>query len=321
MPLNLRTDIHIVGENNLAFLSQIAFFCKALRRLYQPSEPIRVRCFLGGPDFDWETAPPHVQACRDEIEIIRADPADYARRAFYAQCDDAFLNIREDAQVVVFADADTFWLRRPDTLFDIVHLNRAAAGCMIHYPPPDGSGDAKALWHGLFAQHVGHEPRFDHVCSLQPNSASPFCVNFAFVPMEAELMRRDAKEFIQLVHTLRPKLAYPYFSYQIALALWAAKRRINTVSVPFQYNFPNDDKVFEFSNLEMEDIIAVHYLRKDKFKRSRMFLDADSFMECVDTPGGRADAMLQRILLNVYRVPEWLRRNPNAANYESGNVS
>lgn len=321
MALNRKTHIHVFGENDLAFLSQIAFFCKALRRLYGPWEPIRVRCFLGGPEFDWRSAPAHIRQCRNDIEIITADPADYAARSFYAQCDHAFLDVCEDAEVVVFADADTFWLQRPDVLLETVYLNRAIAGCMAHFPPPESRPDVKVFWENLFAAHVGRAPRFDHSCSLLHDSASPFYVNFGFVAVDAELMRRHGQDFINLVHTVQKSSAYPYFSYQVALALWAARHEINPISVPLHYNFPNDDRIFDFSRIGLQDIIVFHYLRTNKFKRDKMFVDIENFSECVGAAGGRADGMLQRILLDIYRVPEWLAHQEEPANDAAVNAS
>jgi hypothetical protein len=155
MPFSRKTDIHIVGEANNTFLCQIAFFCKALRRLYERSDFLRVRCFLGGPPVDWKGVAPHIAECQQDIEIVYFDTTK-AAQGMHVQCDAAFLNINNDAELVVFADADTFWFQRPDALLETVLLNRAVTGCITHYPPPDAHEQSPhAYWERLFEEYVG----------------------------------------------------------------------------------------------------------------------------------------------------------------------
>ncbi len=318
MPLGRRVDIHIVGEADLGFLSQIAFFCRSLRRIYRSSEPIRVRCFLGGPAFDWSAAPPHVQACRDDIEIICADPADYAARSYYSQCDESYLNVRDDAEVIVFADADTFWLRRSDELFEAVYQNRAVAGCMAHFPPPGGGNDPQSYWSRLFADYVGRPPKFDHVCSLLPGSESPFYVNFAFVVIDAATLRQHGEAFVEQVRALVASSSNPYFSYQIGLTLWAAKLGLKTMPISLRYNFPNDDRVFQFADLDEREIVVVHYLREAAFRRSELFRGAEAFSAFMSKPKGRGDTLLSRLLTEECDVAQWLALPLAAKGEEKG---
>jgi hypothetical protein len=73
MPTPLRTHIYIAGTADITFLSQIAFFDRALRLLYGSCPHIRVRCFLGGAAIDQRRLPAHIAHCLQKESFAMID--------------------------------------------------------------------------------------------------------------------------------------------------------------------------------------------------------------------------------------------------------
>ena len=125
--------------------------------------------------------------------------------------------------------------------------------------------------------------------------------------MPADIIKRHSALYIDIARRLRQQMYHPYFSYQIALTLWAAKLKMNTISIPFHYNFPNDDTVYEFANLDEEDIVVFHYLREYSFQRGELFANAEAFRHFLRANKGRADGLLARVWHTAFNVAEWIR--------------
>jgi hypothetical protein len=229
------------------------------------------------------------------------------RKAYTRSATRHFFVLTMRPNLIVFADADTVWLQRPDRLFEIVHLNHAIAGCIAHFPPPEPSENTRLYWEELFQTYVGSPPAFDHACSLKPHVATPFYVNFAFVVADSDIMRRYGKLYVELAQRMRSRLKHPYFSYQIALTLWAAKLKLNVISIPIRYNFPNDDAVYEFVNFDQHDIVVFHYLREVSFRRGTLFNSLGEFRRFITAKKGRADMLFADLCQNVLEVEKWLQ--------------
>ncbi|MEM8635202.1 MAG: hypothetical protein AAGF33_09525 [Pseudomonadota bacterium] len=307
MQNKFRIHVHLVGEANIGFLSQIAFFVHSLC-LTKDQHQYSVRCFLGGEPVNWEALPEHIQRCKDKIEIIQPDKDTYQREGMFAQCDEAFLNIRPDADIIVYCDCDTFWLKSPVDLYEIIMLNRTVAGTIVHFPPPEFSPDVRSHWNRLFDQVLSSSPTFNHTCSLGDLIPSPFCPNFAFVAMTAESMREHGSSYIEITTRLRSMISNPYFSYQIGLSLWLKRHNISSMAIPLQYNFPNDDKVFERYSFTISDIFLVHYLRERSFKRNSLFVSIENFEAFLAIPNKSiADQMLAEIWTHKISVIDWMQ--------------
>jgi hypothetical protein len=112
-------------------------------------------------------------------------------------------------------------------------------------------------------------------------------------------MRRYGKLYVELAQRMRSRLKHPYFSYQIALTLWAAKLKLNVISIPIRYNFPNDDAVYEFVNFDQHDIVVFHYLREVSFQRGTLFTSLGEFRRFITAKKGRANMLFADLCQNV----------------------
>lgn len=299
-----KTHIHIVGEANIGFISQIAFFCRALRRLYDRTEPVRVRCFLGGGEFDWTTAAPHIAAYRDDFDIVMAGEDAYAAHGLYAQCDQAFTDVSDDAEVIVFADADTFWLHRIDDLVDDVFRNHSVAGCMAHFPPPDDH--AEDYWERQFSEFSVMNPRLSYQYSMLPEKNSPFYVNFGFVVMSATTLRMYKNDYIDIARSIRSVSEYPYFCYQIALTVLIEKFNLSKRLLPMEYNFPNDDRILLYHDILHKNIRVFHYLREERFKRCEIFLNKENFVKFCSQKNENMNYLLLSFMMRELSIGEWI---------------
>jgi hypothetical protein len=65
--------------------------------------------------------------------------------------------------------------------------------------------------------------------------------------------------------------------------------------------------VYEFANLNEQEIVIFHYLREYSFKRGELFANADAFRRFLTAKKGRADELLARVWQTAFNVAEWFR--------------
>jgi hypothetical protein len=273
-----------------SFLSQIAAFNTALSRLtwsrWQPSVLV---CMGSGPDSravdEWR---PHLR----DVTIIFA-PISHSESIpfFYAQIDGLFRWAPNDADVLVRMDADTLPIGDFEDVLDHVVDTASIAGVMAHFAFPARPGmSSREAWLRAADGLIGAPLDFRYSYSLtdvnapEENRIAPFYLNDGVVFFPKSLFREFAERYLNLRPKLMDRLAYPYFSGQVALTLAVTEMGARTSALPMRYNFPNDELATRRFPEELENVKIFHYLRTDKFDRQLIFADAGNYQSFLNAP-------------------------------------
>jgi hypothetical protein len=209
------------------------------------------------------------------------DASDYS-----AQIDQRWLNVDDDCDFVIFADADTMVLRPFDDLIEGLSRQPAVAGVIAHYPFPQRPGERPDIkWRELTARFVG--PPVDHsyahtlVSPDAPNAIRlcPFYVNFGFVVIPRQLLSTVRSSYLDIRPQVSHQLATPYFGAQVALTLAIHRTGVPRRALDLKYNFPNDPKAEAMHPGSLSDLRVIHYLRTTHFDRQRIFGSRRAFDE------------------------------------------
>ena len=243
-----KLTILIPASPNPAFLSQVATFSLALRKLKWTRWKPTLHVILGGePDI---TAITRWYCHLSDVSIALTSQVQFSQSDNWSQCDDVFCWSPVDADVVATMDADTLPVKNFEDVLDRVAATDVIAGTMAHYRPPielAQCGDGSGLWDWLSKGLIQKPLLLSHSYSLIEPSApaeirlGPFYLNFGVVFFS----KANFEKICSLYPTLRKKVANrlpnPDFSGQIALALAIAEADVGIWELPMRMNFPNDD--------------------------------------------------------------------------------
>ena len=295
----MRAAVHLVASPTEIFYSQLSFFRYALRKLGYSESDVRIRIFIG--DHIRGELPARWRPYMEGVEIIWSTGIAFERGGIYAQCDASFADMDAETDVTVFCDADTFWVKRLDGLFAMVANEAVCAGLMAHGPPANGHGPppngqprARAAWSDIFGL-IGRMAPAECFPYSHSRLKAPFYVNFGFVALSTRTFFPIRNRFVELSRLLRDtKIVHPYFSYQAGLTLALYEAEIPRLSLPLEFNFPNDDHILALHTYRVEDISVMHYLRTTEFvDRGKLFGSEEAFCGLLTSRATGADAILR----------------------------
>jgi hypothetical protein len=289
----------IPASPSRAFLSQIAAFDMALRQLrWERWQPSVVVCMGGEPE--WEEFDEWQPYLRDIVMIFAPRSHSESTKSYYAQIDGLFRWAPNDADVLVRMDADTLLVGDFEDVLDYVIEIGAIAGVIAHVAFPTHPGESsRDAWLAVREGLINASLDFRHAYSLtgpeapEENRRTPFYVNDGAVFIPKLLFGDFAGRFLSLRPKVMDRLADPYYSGQVALALAVAEMRAPTCALPMRYNFPNDEVAVRRLPEELENAKIFHYLRTHDFDRQRIFADAKSYQDFLAAPLTGANQVFQ----------------------------
>ena len=279
----MKLDFLIPASPTPAFYSQIAMFRRSLDRLGGDYRDARLVAVFGD-----RVATPLPVAWRphfERIDIAWADPADFERLDYRAQCSHRYAVMRPDADLVFMCDADTIMMRGfGREVLDLAGSSAIGGGIAhSHFPWERRTRDTAADWNAISIAATGVGIPTDHRYSLPKSGepgACPFYVNFGFVAGAPTALTAMNRAF----EAVRPKVLAELkniFDAQVTFALVVHHRELPVVSLPMRYNFPNEPHADERYPLEREAICLLHYQRRALYDRHRIFAgwsDFDAFL-------------------------------------------
>lgn len=197
-----------------------------------------------------------------------------------------------DSEFVCMSDADTLFVRPIDELLQSLRNSPAVAGVVVHHPQFTSTKERNVRqgWDYAARKLLGRSIAFPCRHTLQnsetADNETPFCPNFGFVIGSRDLMRSLGEDLCDLrgqvldLFPLSPNEDPPrmhFFSAQIALALAIEKNQTPWKELSMRYNWPNDSAADVLYPGEIAEIRVVHYLRREKFQRERIFCERESF--------------------------------------------
>lgn len=281
-------DILMPGSANDHFFSNIAFARMGLDALGGVFANARLVAVLG----EWEEPRLPERWCKhfERIDVVWANENRSPNPTFAAQHFERFDNIRADADVAIICDADVCFLRRFSGLLIDVIQQDFVGGVMAHYHFPVGGerGDPDADWQKLSKSVLGRTISLDHryLFGRDPNEfpefdpykrpKAPFYINYGFLIGKPHRLQQLALRERELTPEVE-KLVEPYFAAQVSLALASADLDFDVRALPARYNFPNRPEARLLQPGELSEVVLLHYMYEENFRRSRLFAQQKEF--------------------------------------------
>lgn len=180
-----------------------------------------------------------------------------------------------DADVILFADADTIFVNGVDDLLQYLRTRQAIAGVMAHVPPfAQNSGETwetlfRKLNHRIpsdFHQHTGWGTMFQRT----DVRFGPVYYNFGAVFLSAGLLPDLSAAFARKLDVAE-NAGVGYFRSQLALTLAIYELDLPRITLPLRYNFPNDALFEQAYPQDLADLRILHYLRLDQVQRDAIW--------------------------------------------------
>jgi hypothetical protein len=199
---------------------------------------------------------------------------EFRKLSYHAAVLDRF-KVQSDADVVLFADADTLFVNSVDDLLQSLETTPAIAGVMAHVPP--FALRPEETWETVFQklgrslppdlhQHTG----WGTMLRRPELRFSPIYYNFGAVFVSRNLCADLAAAYHSQLR-IAEKADVGYFVGQLALTLAIYELDLPRIALPPRYNFPNDP-LFEGSYPEdLADLRILHYLRLDQVERDMIW--------------------------------------------------
>ena len=199
---------------------------------------------------------------------------EFRKLSYHAAVLDRF-KVQSDADVVLFADADTLFVNSVDDLLQSLQTTPAIAGVMAHVPP--FASRPEETWETVFRklgrslppdlhQHTG----WGTMLRRPELRFSPIYYNFGAVFVSRNLFADLAAAYHSQLR-IAEKADVGYFVGQLALTLAIYELDLPRIALPPRYNFPNDP-LFEGSYPEdLADLRILHYLRLDQVERDMIW--------------------------------------------------
>jgi hypothetical protein len=296
----------IPASPSRAFFSQIAAFDMALRQLswerWQPS----VMACMGG-EADWDAFDEWAPYLRDVAMMFAPHSDAETNKSYYAQIDGLFRWAPRDADVLVRMDADTLPVGNFEDVLDHVSETGSIAGVIAHiaFPTQPGASSYES-WLAVREGLINAPLDFKHAYSFAGPDApdesrrTPFYLNDGAVFIPKLRFSDFADRFLYLRPRVMDRLADPYYSGQVALALAVAELQMPTCALPMRYNFPNDELAVKRFPEELENVAIFHYLRTHDFDRQRIFADQDSYDAFLTAPLTGANKSFQAHVRRIF---------------------
>jgi hypothetical protein len=219
------------------------------------------------------------QPWSDEKVIWRwASREEFRKLSYHATVLDRF-KVESDADVVLFADADTIFVNSVDDLLESLQSVPAIAGVMAHVPPfatPFFTRPGET-WETLFRKLGWRLPSDLHQCTgwgtmLTRHDVrfAPIYYNFGVVFVPGRFLPDLAPAYErQLV--VAEKADVGYYVGQLALTLAIYELDLHRIALSPRYNFPNDPLFEAYYPQDLTDLRILHYMRPDQVQRDAIW--------------------------------------------------
>lgn len=303
-------DVLMPGSANDHFFSTIAFARMSLDALGGIFADARLVAVLG--EWDKAEIPLRWQKHFQNIEVVWSNPEKRPNPTFAAQHFDRFDNIREDADLAIICDADVCFMRRfSDLILDVLR-DDFIGGVMAHYhfPIQGERGDPELDWGRISNAVLGrpvaleHRYLFGRAPDLYPlfdefqRPRAPFYINYGFMIGKPQRLKALAAREKELTSTVE-SLVEPYFAAQVALALACDDLGLKTRSLPARYNYPNRPETRLLHPGELAQIVVMHYMYEENFRRSRLFANKADFATFTNMRVRGGDAVFQSKIKSI----------------------
>lgn len=306
-----KIDVLIPGSANDQFFSQLAVLRRSLDALGGDFAQARLVGALG--EWDTPQVPPRWTHHLDRVDIVWSNPEKRPNPIFDAQHRDRFHNIRDDADVAILCDADVVFMRPFDDLVAHFAAHEELGGVIAHYHfPIDGRrGDPDTDWNHIAMAAIGtvierpyhylfgRAPEDDAITDPQQRPRAPFYINYGFLIGQPHLLRRMHEKEAALIPRVST-LVEPYFSHQVSVALACAALGITTRALPARYNFPNRPEADARQPGELDQVVMLHYLYDETFRRRTLFAARDAFEAFLSKPLTGVDRVFQDYLRQLF---------------------
>jgi hypothetical protein len=161
-------------------------------------------------------------------------------------------------------------------------IEESAIGGVIahyHFPRPGREKNPVADWAELGLKIMGAPLNLTYPYALAPPGSpaqAPFYVNYGVVmgtPHAMTALYRCQRAISDEISGF----VTPYFAPQVSVALACIKAGLACTALPMRYNYPNDPIADELYPGQMEQIIFLHYLRRDSLNRAQIFANREAF--------------------------------------------
>lgn len=293
----MKIEFLIAGSPNDAFYSQVAMFRLALDALGDLYHRARIVLCLVSKEGPSPT-PERWQPWLNRVEIQWADQ-EHAARLTHGQ--ELFALTDASADISIICDADTMFLRPlPEDFLAEMVASPAICAVIAHYPTPThnfddfpGPASTPEMWQRMGEALGCPIPLTVPYLLARDGALGPsFYVNHAFVAAPPDLIRQLGVLQTAVRPALESVLTNQYDD-QIAVALAVETGKLPHRRLPLRYNFPNDQDADELYPEEMQQVIMMHYLRRNAFERHAIFASAAAFDEFLALPLTGSNAVFQ----------------------------
>lgn len=290
-----KLDFSICGSANDGFFSQIAFFRQCLDHLGGHYREARLVAVFG--DYEQEGLPEKWKPYFERIDCIWAHPPGTPNPNYLLQHERRFSEFRKDCDFVFLCDADVAILKPMDDLLSSLKKDPALIGVIAHYHFPRPGREERLPdidWPELSSKLLGRDLPRPYSYTLYDNPiAAPFYINYGVFGGPPDMMER----FWNRDQQLQPKIAElvdSYWAPQISVPFSVFAEEIPTRALPMRYNFPNDPRADQLYPGEVSEIIFLHYLRMNRFRRDKVFCDPDHFKQFVTAELAGSNRVFQK---------------------------
>lgn len=298
---DMKLEFLLCGSPTDAFFSQMAFFRLCLDRLGGAEAAARLVCVFG--DHQREEIPARWQPYFERIEVHWAHTPGAANPFHVRQHNMRFDLLDSSADLSVLCDADVAVLAPVIPLAQSLSADPAVAGVIAHFHFPWKGREKRADrdWPEIARATMGRDIDRPYCYTLLPKGSppeAPFYINLGvFAAPPALLAQFHARDM-----QIRPKVATlldDWWAPQVSLSLTCADLDLPVQALPMRYNYPNDTKADELYPNEMEQIVFLHYLRGEHFRRDQIFAQEEAFSAFLHSSLEGSNAVFQRLVSDL----------------------
>ncbi|BDW96370.1 hypothetical protein MACH10_20550 [Thalassospira tepidiphila] len=301
----LKIDFIIPGEPNDGFLSQIAFFQKALETTFTRPSQARLVCYLGSGE-GVDVVPSRWAQHLKNVDVRFVDPVAVQKEGYLVQARARFEHaLHTDAHICILCDADTLPVGALDAVLRALAEGAPVAGVIAHLPPPNlftpEIPDFESL--GKVVNGKPLDTPFKYTLLGYPRESNkqiqlrspmaPFYLNHGFVAFRQDALRDFSPAFMKMRARMMSDFGMGGFAGQVAVPLTLQQLGWGGVALPMRYNYPNDVRAVRFQKGEERAIMFLHYLRERHFKRNAILANKADYLAFMQKPLNDIDQITQ----------------------------
>lgn len=297
----MKLQFLLCGSPTDGFFSQMAFFRLCLSELGSHYASAQVIAVFG--DHHVESIAERWQPYLRDVEIHWAHPPGAANPDHVAQHDKRFELLDPDADACFICDADVAILNPMEELLTQLRRSPALSGVIAHYHFPWGQRprNPEVDWPEISRAIIGKDIERSYRYTLMPLDApksAPFYINYGVLAGAPALMRAFHRRDLEIRQQVADLLGH-WWAPQVSLALACADLGLPVLDLPMRYNFPNDPIADRLYPSELGQIVFLHYLRHDRFRRDEIFADPRAFQAFLSQHLAGSNDVFQRFVLKI----------------------